>query len=115
MHLILLAANKLFVNLSGQVQIYSDCLGALNKVTILADDHLPSGCKHSDTLKKIMVNCSKLSFNCMYLLVPAQKMTREATNNSRGQLSSTVAWILAPSKSSGDLKEIFSHHRVSFP
>ena len=70
-HLILLVANKLDRNLSGAVKIFSDCLGMLNKTTSLPANHLPSGCKHSDILKNIMVNCSKLSFDCIYLHVEA--------------------------------------------
>jgi hypothetical protein len=55
------------------VKIYSDCLGALGKVTSLPTNRLPSGCKHSDILKNIMVNCSNLSFSCQYLHVPAHQ------------------------------------------
>ena len=50
-HLILLAANKMERRLHGCVKIYSDCLGALGKVTSLPDNRLPSRCKHSDILK----------------------------------------------------------------
>jgi hypothetical protein len=77
-HLVLLAANKVDPGLGGQVQIYSDCLGALNKVTTLPDNRLPSGCKHSDTLKNIMINCGKLSFGCTYLHVPAHRDDRKS-------------------------------------
>jgi hypothetical protein len=38
LHLILLAANKVAPELEGQVQIYSDYLVALNKVTTLPDN-----------------------------------------------------------------------------
>jgi hypothetical protein len=72
-HLILLAANKLASELRGRVRIFSDCLGALNKVTSLPANRLPSGCKHSDILKNIMVNCSGLSFDCEYLHVVAHQ------------------------------------------
>jgi hypothetical protein len=78
LHLILLAANKVDPGLGGQVQIYSDCLGALNKVTTLPDNRLPSGCKHSNILKNIMINCSKLSFGCTYLHVPAHQDDRKS-------------------------------------
>jgi hypothetical protein len=40
-HLILLAANKLVPNLPGLVQIFSDCLGALKRVTSLPENRLP--------------------------------------------------------------------------
>jgi hypothetical protein len=72
-HLILLAANKLEAALPGLAKIYSDCLGALKKVTSLPETRLPSGCKHSDILKNIMVNCSKLSFGVEYLHVSAHQ------------------------------------------
>lgn len=72
-HLILLAINKVCPNLPGHVQIYSDCLGALKRVSTLPDNRLPFGCKHSDILKNIMVNCSKLSFDCKYLHVIAHQ------------------------------------------
>jgi hypothetical protein len=72
-HLILLAVNKLDRRLRGKVKIYSDCLGALGRVTSLPENRLPSGCKHSDILKNIMVNCSKLSFACEYLHVRAHQ------------------------------------------
>ena len=72
-HLILLAVNKLDRRLPGLVKIYSDCLGALGRVTSLPANRLPSGCKHSDILKNIMVNCSNLSFSCHYLHVSAHQ------------------------------------------
>lgn len=77
-HLILLAANKLDEKLTGSVKIYSDCLGALKKVTSLPANRLPSGCKHSDILKNIMVNCSNISFDCLYFHVEAHQDDREA-------------------------------------
>lgn len=61
-HLILLAANRLRPTLSGEVTIYSDCLGALGRVTSLPPHRIPSRCRHSDILKNIMVNCNDLSF-----------------------------------------------------
>jgi hypothetical protein len=54
-HLILLAVNKLDKRVPGLVKIYSDCLGALGRVTSLPANRLLSGCKHSDILKNIMV------------------------------------------------------------
>lgn len=63
-HLILLAANKLKSNLTGKVKIFSNCLGALNRVISLPANRLPSGCKHSNILKNIMVNCSTFVLRC---------------------------------------------------
>ena len=62
-HLVLLAVNKIHPTLRGQVKIYSDCLGALNKVTTLPESCIPSGCKYSDILKNIMIHCSSLSLD----------------------------------------------------
>ena len=61
-HLIPLAANRLRPTLTGEVTIYSDCLGALGRVTSLPPHRIPSRCRHSDILKNIMVNCNNLSF-----------------------------------------------------
>ena len=60
-HLILLAANKLWPGLKGKVRLYFDCLGAL-KIARLPPHRIPARCKQSDILKKIMVNCSSLTF-----------------------------------------------------
>jgi hypothetical protein len=65
-HLILLAVNKCNPDLPGSTQISSDCLGALNKIESLPPYPIPTRCSHSDTLKNIMVHCSKLSFHCLY-------------------------------------------------
>lgn len=77
-HLILLTANKHNEKLSGRVKIFSDCLGALNKVTSLPANCLPSGYKHSYILKNIMVNLSTLSFDFIYLHVVAHQDDKRA-------------------------------------
>ena len=41
-HLILLAANKVRPDLRGLVSIYSDCLGALTKVSSLPENRIPT-------------------------------------------------------------------------
>ena len=76
-HLILLAVNRIDEKLAGIVKIYSDCLGALTKTTSLPDNRLPSGCKHADVLKILMVHCSKFSFDCDYLHVEAHQDERK--------------------------------------
>ncbi len=68
-HLILLAINKINPDLAGLVHIFLDCLGALNKVKDLPPSRVPSSCAHSDVLKKILENCSNLSFERYYLHV----------------------------------------------
>ncbi len=68
-HLILLTVNKCTPGITGSAQIYSDCLGALNKVKDLPPYHIPTWCSHSDILQNIMVNCSDISFSRFYFRV----------------------------------------------
>ena len=72
-HLLLLSVNKTNPSLSGSVHIYSDCLGALDKVENLPPYRIPSKCRHSDVLKNIMVNCSDLSFSRLFSHVKAHQ------------------------------------------
>jgi hypothetical protein len=65
-HLILLAINDVNLGLGGSIHIYSDCLGALDKVKNLPPSRIPSGLSHSDVLKNVLVNCSNLSFARFY-------------------------------------------------
>ena len=65
-HLILLAANKVWPRLIGRAVIYSDCLGALGRVANLPLHRIPTKCRHSDILKNILVNCTILSFTLAY-------------------------------------------------
>jgi hypothetical protein len=62
-HLILLTINKVNPGLKGFVHIYSDCLGALEKVKNLPPTRIPSRLAHLDVLKNILVNRSNLSFD----------------------------------------------------
>jgi hypothetical protein len=73
-HLILLALNKLSPELQGSVHIYSDCLGALRSVQHLPPHRIPSGCRHSDILKTIMLHCQNLSFGRLFSHVSAHKL-----------------------------------------
>ena len=61
-HLILLGINDYNKGITGSVHIYSDCLGALEKVENLPPYRIPSRCSHGDILKNILVNCSDLTF-----------------------------------------------------
>ena len=72
-HLSLLAINEVNRGLRGSVHIYSDCLGALDKVKNLPPSRIPSGLSHSDVLKNILVNCSNLSFTRFYSHVKAHQ------------------------------------------
>jgi hypothetical protein len=65
-YLILLSINKIHQNLGGSIEIISDCLGALNRVTYLPPYCIPSRCRHSDILKNILVHCRDLSFMIYY-------------------------------------------------
>jgi hypothetical protein len=62
-HLILLLINEVNKDLSGFVIMYSDCLGALDKVKNLPPSCIPKTSAHLDVLKNILVNCSNISFN----------------------------------------------------
>ncbi len=72
-HLIPLSINKLNRQLLGSVEIVSDCLGALKRVTFLPSHRIPSRCRHSDILKTILVHCCKLSFTTYYLHIIAHQ------------------------------------------
>jgi len=72
-HLLLLAANRLSPGLSGSVMIHSDCFGALEKVATLPENRIPTRCRHSDTLKNIMVMCGELTFRRTYQHVRAHQ------------------------------------------
>jgi hypothetical protein len=72
-HLILLSINKIHRDLAGSVEIVSDCLGALNRVTYLPPYRIPSHCHHSDILKNILVHCRDLTFTTYYLHIKAHQ------------------------------------------
>ncbi len=72
-HLILLSVNKLNSQLSGSMEIVSDCLGALKWVTFLPSHRIPSRCRHSDILKTILVHCCGLSFTTYYSHIKAHQ------------------------------------------
>ena len=80
-HLILLSVNKVNPNLLGSVHIYSDCLGALDKVKNLPPHRIPSKCRHSDVLKNIMIHCSAMTFDRLFSHVPAHQDDREDFEN----------------------------------
>jgi hypothetical protein len=102
-HLVLLAANKLDPELQGSVEIVSDCLGALSRITSLPDNRIPSGCKHSDILKVIMMHCKHFTFDCEYIHVdahqdeqtPYAQLTRKSQLNCcMDSLAKQVIWLL---------------------
>ena len=71
--LILLSINRAHENLTGSVEVVSDCLGALWRVTDLPPYRILSRCKHSNFLKNILVNCQALSFTTYYSHVKANQ------------------------------------------
>jgi hypothetical protein len=66
-HLILLSVNKLHRDLSGSIEIVSDCLSVLKRVMHLPPYCILSWCCHSNILKTILVHCRDLSFTAHYL------------------------------------------------
>jgi hypothetical protein len=72
-HLILLSVNEVIKDLTGSVEIFSDCLGALDKVRNLPLLHISLRCSHSNVLKNILVNCSGLTFDQYYSHVSAHQ------------------------------------------
>ena len=62
--------------MTGSMHIYSDCLGALNKVKNLPPHRIPSKCRHLDVLKNIIVHCSDLSFTRLFSHVLAHQDDR---------------------------------------
>ena len=72
-HLIILAAKKVWPSLRGRAVIYSDCLGALERVANLPPHRIPTKCWHLDILKNILVDCTSLSFILAYSHVKAHQ------------------------------------------
>ena len=77
-HLLLLSVNKIHPMLKGKVEIVSDCLGALNRVSYLPPYRIPSRCRHSDILKTILVNYRDLSFATDYSHIKAHQDNQTA-------------------------------------
>jgi hypothetical protein len=72
-HLILLSVDRIHGALDENVEVVSNCLGALRWVMDLPPYRIPSRCKHSDILKNILVNCRTLSFTLHYRHVRAHQ------------------------------------------
>ena len=70
-------------DLSGSVEVVSDCLGALKRVTKLPAYRIPSRCRHSDILKTILVHCRDFFFTTYYTHIKAH----QDDNKSFAQLS----------------------------
>ncbi len=72
-HLILLAINEIYPGLKGVGHIFSNCLGALDKVKNLPPSHVLLSCALLDIIKYLLVNCGSLSFDCIYLHIWAHQ------------------------------------------
>ena len=72
-HLILLAANKVWPDLRGSTTMYLDCLRALGHIEILTPHQIPSQCRHSNILNNMFVNCTSLKFGLKYKHVKAHQ------------------------------------------
>jgi hypothetical protein len=94
-HLILLAINEVNKNLLGHVVIYSNCLGALNKVKNLPPSRISSRSLHADILKNILINCSDLSFDRYYSHVSAHQDDHQdfATLSRPAQLNCCMDYL----------------------
>ena len=55
------------------MDIYSDCLGAIGRVSSLPTSRLPAGTKHADILKVLMIHCNTFSFTSRYRHVKAHQ------------------------------------------
>jgi hypothetical protein len=97
-HLILHGVQEASPGLTGSVHILSDCLGALYKVENLPPYQIPTQYSHSDILKNIMVNCSKLSFKRISPTSRPIKTTALSTAASHVMPSSTAKWIIMQKK-----------------
>jgi hypothetical protein len=83
-HLLLLAVNETYPALQGSIHIYSDCLGALDKVRNLSPARIPANWAHSDVLKNILVTCWGLMFDRIYSHAKAhQEDTNDYANLSQ--------------------------------
>ena len=85
-HLILLSVNKMHIDLSGSVEVVSDCLGVLKRVTNLPPHRIPSWCCHYDILKTILVHCRDLSFTTYCLHIKRQHNLCPAKQESATEL-----------------------------
>jgi hypothetical protein len=77
-HLIFLSINKLNPTLSGSVEVVSDCLGALKRVSYLPPHHIPSQCHHLDILNTIIVHCCGLFFTIYYTHITVHQDNQKA-------------------------------------
>jgi hypothetical protein len=115
--LILLAVNKCNPDLPGSIQIFSNCLGTLNKIKMenLPPYCIPTKCSCSDILKNIIVHCSDISFHWLYSHIKAH----QDNNNQYGDLSRpaqlNVEWTTMPRRQSGRRLWLMRRSHNNFP
>ncbi len=63
------------------MEIVSDCLGALNRVSYLPPYRIPSRCRQSNILKNILVHCRDLSFATRYSHIKAHQDNHTSFKN----------------------------------
>jgi hypothetical protein len=80
-HLVRLSVNRIYPTVTGLVHIFSDCLGAINKVENLPPHRIPSKRPHSDVLKTIMTHCSSMTFDRLFSHVSAHQDDMEEFEN----------------------------------
>ena len=72
-HLILHSLSEMQPLLTGQVDIYSDCMGALQTLSNLPPSRVPPKWKHADILKIITSHGQKIPFQCRFFHVRAHQ------------------------------------------
>jgi hypothetical protein len=72
-HLILLAVQCTAPALESKIVIYSDCIGALGRISLLPPGRLPTRCRHSDVVKNILVDCGNFTFQQEFCHVNAHQ------------------------------------------
>eukprot|EP00804_Cyclotella_cryptica_P003924 CCRYP_016117-RA/>CCRYP_016117-RA protein AED:0.75 eAED:0.75 QI:0/-1/0/1/-1/1/1/0/1178 len=72
-HLILHSLSTIQPHLTGQVDIYSDCMGALHTLANLPPSRVPPKWKHADILKIISVHAQQIPFRRRFYHVKAHQ------------------------------------------
>jgi hypothetical protein len=114
-HLILLAVNKCNPALPGSIQIFSNCLGALNKMENLPLYHIPTKCSHSDVLK---ISWPTAVVYPSIGSTPMLRHTRTATFNmgtSHNRHRLIIKWTTMPRKQSERRVRLIRRSHNDFP
>ncbi len=68
--------NMRAVHAQEQLDLNTESLALVNNLWIFSQ---PAKCKHSDILKNMLVNCTKLSFQIKYIHIEAHQDDKTAT------------------------------------